>query len=171
LLAQWLKIAYNLVSITSLALGLVVFLGDLRDAFLQGLTLPPLIRSRKLAVSGGDEASERRARQKKLSAALRRVQELREKEAPRFAARYDAFANFYQQRLDVLVADAEATEAGTDVVSANTGRERYRAVARQIRQAERSALMALHAENEISDGLLQVLERELDLMDQRVAEE
>jgi CPA1 family monovalent cation:H+ antiporter len=135
---------------------------------LQGLTLPPLIRYLNLPVSDGDETRERRARRKMVSAALKRVQELRENDGPEFEAMYDTLARFYQQRLGLLAADSEEHDGRE--VSTHEGRMRYRSVAKQIRDAERSALMTLHARNEINDGVLLTLEHELDLLDLRASE-
>jgi hypothetical protein len=44
---------------------------------------------------------------------------------------------------------------------------RYTAAARELREAERSAVLSLRNRNVIGDSVLRELERELDLMDVR----
>jgi CPA1 family monovalent cation:H+ antiporter len=134
---------------------------------LQGLTLPTLIRALKLSSSDASAAEERKARRIMVSAALKRIEELREKDKPEFDSLYDAFARLYQQRLSVLTSDA-GTEDNNG--SENTGSKReqhYRAVAKQLRDTERATVMSLRASNDVSDGVLRTLQRELDLLELR----
>ncbi len=130
---------------------------------LQGLTLPALIRALKLSSPDVHALEERKARRLMMSAALKRIEELREEDKPEFNPLYDAFARMYQQRLSVFTSD---DQNGAD----DTGpkRERhYRSVAKQLRAVERSAVMNLRARNEISEGVLRTIEHELDLLDLR----
>ncbi len=136
---------------------------------LQGLTLPTLIRALKLSSSDASAAEERKARRIMVSAALKRIEELREKDKPEFDSLYDAFARLYQQRLSVLTSDA-GTEDNNG--SENTGSKReqhYRAVAKQLRDTERATVMSLRASNDVSDGVLRTLQRELDLLELRAS--
>ncbi len=136
---------------------------------LQGLTLPTLIRALKLSSSDAPAAEERKARRVMVSAALKRIEELREKDKPEFDSLYDAFARFYRQRLSVLTTDSE-TETNNESENTVSKREQhYRAVAKQLRDTERATIMSLRASNEVSDSVVRTLERELDLLDLRAS--
>ena len=136
----------------------------------QGLTLPALIRVLKLSSSDAHAPEERKARRIMLSSALKRIEELREKDKPEFDPLYDAFARFYQQRLSVLTSD-DGSDEENGLDDAGPKRERhYRAVAKQLRDVERATVMSLRARNEVSDGVLRTLEHELDLLDLRAAD-
>ncbi len=136
---------------------------------LQGLTLPALIRALKLSSSDAPAAEERKARRIMVSAALKRIEELREKDKPEFDSLYDAFARLYRQRLSVLTTDSE-TETNNESENTVSKREQhYRAVAKQLRDTERATIMSLRASNEVSDSVVRTLERELDLLDLRAS--
>jgi CPA1 family monovalent cation:H+ antiporter len=135
---------------------------------LQGLTLPAVIRSLNLPSSNEYETEKHRARRRMISAALKRIEELRQRDGPEFESLYKAFARFYQDRLDLLNATGEE-HGDRNEHSANELHERYESVGKQVRQAERSALISLHAHNEISAEVLRELEHELDLVDLRAA--
>ncbi len=128
---------------------------------LQGLSLPPLIRFLKLPESDERQKSERKARRKMISAALNRIEELREGHDAKSDATYDALAHLYQRRLD-LVSNQSETATPVEV-------ERYLSVAKQLRDAERSVLMRLHKQHEITQEVFRGLEHELDLLDLRAA--
>lgn len=135
---------------------------------LQGLTLPALIRFVKLPDSAEPWQTEQKARRKMVSAALKGIEELRESDESEFNSIYDAFAGFYRQQLDLLTRDNAMGSNGRENVG-QTGRERYRSVAEELRNKQRSALMALHARQEITEEIFRSLERELDLLDIRAS--
>ena len=136
---------------------------------LQGLTLSPLIRALHLPSSDTYQARMRKARRAMLSSALRRLEELRKNDKPESAPMYDAFSQFYHQRLALFTESGDEHEGEHDISTEDSG-ERYRSVAEELRRAERSALMALHARDEIGDGVLRALETELDLLELRAAQ-
>lgn len=137
---------------------------------LQGLTLPSFIRALNIPTSDKERAEERKARRKMVSAALKRIEELRDSDQPAFQPLYDTFGHYYQQRLDLLALtdDEEGHSAPDD--PAQAGRQHYRAIAHQLRDAERAAIMNLRARGEISDSVLHSLEHELDLLDVRFSD-
>jgi CPA1 family monovalent cation:H+ antiporter len=137
---------------------------------LQGLTLPPLIRFLKLPSSDDRQTGERKAHRKMIAAALKRIEELREKEQDQFDSMYDSFARFYQQRLDLITADSEEDDNHGRHEDPEKAREHYHSVAKELRDAERSALMTMHARNEITADVRRELEHELDLLDLRASE-
>lgn len=136
---------------------------------LQGLTLPLVIRILNFPSSDEPQTTKRKARRTMLSAALKRIEELRKNDEAEFASIYDAFAHFYRQRLSLLTVSGDEQENADDG-SAERALERYRSIAKDLRRAERSALMALHARHELSDGVLRALENELDLLELRASE-
>jgi CPA1 family monovalent cation:H+ antiporter len=134
---------------------------------LQGLTLPALIRTLKLSSSDPNAAEERKARRLMVSAALNRIEELREKDKPEFDSLYDAFARLYQQRLAVLTSDDDHKDESGPRNNGPTLTQHYRAIAKQLRGVERDSLGSLIARHEVSEGVLRTLQRELDLLDLR----
>ncbi len=136
---------------------------------LQGLTLPTLIRALKLSSSDASAAEERKARRIMVSAALKRIEELREKDKPEFDSLYDAFARFYQQRLSVLTSNGGTEDNNGSENTGSKGEQHYRAVAKQLRDTERATIMSLRASNHVSDAVVRTLERELDLSDLRAS--
>ncbi len=135
----------------------------------QGLSLPALIRALKLSSSDASTAGERKARRIMVSAALKRIEELREKDKPEFDSLYDAFDRLFQQRLFVLTSDGETKDNNGSENTSSKWEQHYRAVAKQLRDAERGVVLSLRARNEVSDGVLRTLERELDLLDLRAS--
>jgi monovalent cation/hydrogen antiporter len=132
---------------------------------LQGLTLPTLIRVLKLSGKDTHSADEQKARRAMLSSALRRIEELRSGGDGSTDALYDAFAQLYRERLTVL--DQEDPAPQQEDEESPRQRERYRAVAKDLRSVERSTVLDLRSKGEISDGTLRTLEHELDLLDLR----
>lgn len=131
---------------------------------LQGLSLPALIRVLKLSSSDPNAAEERKTRRMMLSAALNRIEEMREKDKPKFDSLYDAFARLYQQRLAALTIESDNNHE-SEAENNDRRREHYRAVAKQLRDVERATLMSLRARNQVSESILRALEHELDLLD------
>jgi CPA1 family monovalent cation:H+ antiporter len=136
---------------------------------LQGLTLPALIRFLRLSSPNPNAAEERKARRAMISAALNRIEELRENDKPEFDSLYDAFARLYQQRLAVLTSDGESNDESGPRNDAPTQWQHYRAIAEQLRNVERATIMRLLARHQISEGVLRTLQRELYLLDLRAA--
>jgi hypothetical protein len=76
----------------------------------------------------------------------------------------------YQQRLETLSGDLTNNGEGDDHGSTQR-RQHYRVLAKQLREAERAAILTLRARDEISEGVLRELEHELDLLDIRFADQ
>jgi CPA1 family monovalent cation:H+ antiporter len=134
---------------------------------LQGLTLPVVIRAFKLSSSEAHAPEERKARRIMLTAALKRIEELREEDKPGFDSLYDGFARFYQHRLSALMNDASGEDHDGTGESNPEREQHYRSLAAQLRDVERATLLNLRARSQVSDGVLRILEHELDLLDLR----
>lgn len=122
---------------------------------LQGLTLPKLIRSLKLSETGSEGAEERDARCAMLKAALARLEELRTNDPPELGPAYESMERLYRQRLTL----------------AQGGEERFNSVGAKLREVERATIIDMRNRKEIGDHVLRTLERELDLLDVRFAQE
>lgn len=145
----------------------VTFCVILATLVLQGLSLPPLIRTLGLEGAGGPECEEPEARRIVLEAALARLEELRAREAdpaPDVAAIYDDLQQHYQQRL----AAARARLAGGGA-SVHAGRHARRELVRELLRAERETAIRLRDEHRISDDVLRRIEHEMDLSEARLA--
>ena len=134
---------------------------------LQGLTLPTLIRVLHLSAPVGQDPGERKARRAMLQAALKRLEQLRSEDRPEFNSLYDALSRSYAQRLALVPADKDEPEPTLDVEREG----RYRSVMRKVHEAERAVLTEMRNRKEINAQVRRALERELDLLDIRFAED
>jgi monovalent cation/hydrogen antiporter len=124
----------------------------------QGLTLPPLIRRLGLAGTQDSFHEQQEARGLIAEAALKRLNELRQKDNSDFAELYEDMSQHYQHRLDSLRRPEDA-EGKT-----RPGRhERYQEVSRELLGVERQTALKLRREGRISDEVARQIERELDL--------
>jgi len=73
---------------------------------LQGLTLPPLIRTLGLGGSVGHQAEEKEARRAMIEAALDHLLRTRAKDRPEFADVYDDIEQHYSERLATLAGES-----------------------------------------------------------------
>jgi CPA1 family monovalent cation:H+ antiporter len=126
---------------------------------LQGLTLPPLVRTLGLAGSRAPDTEEKEARRTILQAALTHLEESRGNRGPEFADVYDDLTHHYRRRLETL---AETPEDGTAAQNAKSHKE-FIDTSRDLLRVEREAAVRLRNERRISDELLRELEREFDL--------
>ena len=130
---------------------------------LQGLSLPFVIRVLGLEDDGLDEKENAKARIHAADAALERLDELveegvvREDTAGRLRGQY-SFARRASER---------ASTTGTTARS-RSGRSSTNALRRELLDAERSSLVALRNEGRISEGVMQRVQRDLDLEDSRL---
>ena len=130
---------------------------------LQGLTLPALIRFLRLEDDGIEDREDAKARIKAAEAAIDRLDELlaeewvREDTAERMRGLYTFRQNRFRARLD------GADEDGIEERSQN-----YQRLRRELLEAEREAMLQLRRSGVISDDVMQRVQRDLDLEDQRL---
>jgi CPA1 family monovalent cation:H+ antiporter len=136
----------------------------------QGLTLPWL--TRRLGVCAGTDSTdeERTARRALLTAALEKLEVLRQEDAadPTGSAAHqrtlETLERSYQMRIESLQRE-EDQENSTDEGPPDAFV--FASLAAQTRQAERDALFRLRNAGKIGDNAARKLERELDLLDLR----
>jgi monovalent cation/hydrogen antiporter len=134
---------------------------------LQGLSLPPLIR--KLGLSGSanvGKEEEIAARREMISAALASLEQMRQNNTAEQDAILDQIKLHYQSRLALL--EEESNQPSDSPNGGSPTRQQVRqhdAIARQLREVERSVALRLRQENKVHDEVLRDLERELDLLD------
>jgi len=129
---------------------------------LQGLTLPPLIRAMGLAGAAGTHCEEQEARQIVINAAVRHLEEAKERDGGEFAELYDDLIGHYSQRLASLKA------AGGDGAPEGD-HARYATLALEALGVERETAIQLRDEGRINDEVLRRIERELDLSESTIA--
>jgi Na+/H+ antiporter len=146
--------------------GLIVYLAFcvvFATLVLQGLSLPLVIRLLGLEDDGLDEKENAKARIHAADAALERLEELvedgavREDTAERMRGQYEFRKNRFRARFDAE--DDGAIEERS---------QQYQRVRRELLDAERSSLVALRNEGRISEGVMQRVQRDLDLEDSRL---
>jgi CPA1 family monovalent cation:H+ antiporter len=128
---------------------------------LQGLTLPWLIRSLGLSISGSTNDEEQEARRVMLREALVHLDRKRSKNRDQSAMFGELIAS-YQRRLDALPAEREEPAQGL-----RDQTRRGDAILAAL-QVEREVLIGLRNEGRIDDEVLRTLQRELDLAESRV---
>jgi monovalent cation/hydrogen antiporter len=135
----------------------------------QGFSLPPLIRWLGLGAEDGTALEEREARCRMLTAAVKYLDALHRdyEDRPDDLRVLDDLKEHYQRRLFALQSQSD----GSPAASATTRQVReWRQVSQQLRAIERATAMQLRDENRISDAVLRMLERELDLLEVRLGE-
>ena len=131
---------------------------------LQGLSLPALIRHLGLAGAQSSEEEEELARREMISAAIAKLDQLREESGSKENETLDQLELIYRRRM-ALLDNREPTHghvSHSDLVS-------YELLAKQLRAVEREVALRLRDENKIHDEVLRTVERELDLLDARFA--
>ena len=124
---------------------------------LQGLTLPWVIRRLGLAGASGPNCEAREARRIMTRAALQRLDEARAQDTPDLAPVYDDLKQHYEHRLQRLEGKSEGRNESLQQYG------RALEVKRDLLRAEREAALSLRAAGRISDEVLRLIERELDL--------
>lgn len=146
--------------------GLIVFLAFcvvFATLVLQGLSLPLVIHVLGLEDDGLDEKENAKARIHAADAALERLEELVEEgtvrvdTAERMRGQYEFRKNRFRARFD------EADDGTIEEQSLQ-----YQRARRELLDAERSSLLALRNEGRISEGVMQRVQRDLDLEDSRL---
>ena len=124
---------------------------------LQGLTLPWVIRRLGMAGASGPNCEAREARRIMTRAALQRLDEARAQDTPDLAPVYDDLKQHYEQQLQRLEGKSEDRNESLQQYG------RVLEVNRDLLRAEREAALSLRAAGRISDEVLRLIERELDL--------
>jgi Na+/H+ antiporter len=130
---------------------------------LQGLSLPLVIRMLGLEDDGLDEKENAKARIHAADAALERLEELMndgvvlEDTAERLRRQYEFRKNRFRARFDDGD-DGQIEERSLQ----------YQRARRELLDAERSSVVALRNEGRISEGVMQRVQRDLDLEDSRL---
>ncbi|MBV8552042.1 MAG: Na+/H+ antiporter [Acidobacteriaceae bacterium] len=133
---------------------------------LQGLSMPALIRKLGMAAGASGRDEEIWARREMAVAARKRLQELR-RQGIAAADILDQMEAYYRRR---LARANHAASGDQDAALEHQEFEQQRAVAQQLRDAERAALLSLRNNRRIHDEVRRALEYELDLLDARFAE-
>jgi CPA1 family monovalent cation:H+ antiporter len=131
----------------------------------QGLTLPWLIRRLGIHDDGAGAREELIARKRATEAALGRLEELREADWSRDDT-IDRVIGAYEFRRRRLAQRAGYDVDGDEDLEARS--RAYQQLVREVLDSQRHEIVRLRDAGEISDETLHVLERELDLEDQRL---
>lgn len=145
--------------------NLIVFLAFsviLVTLVLQGLTLPPLIRWLGLAKPKGMDKEEREARRVGLAAAIRHLDEGKDRDGDKFEHVYEDLLHRYRHRLSAV-----GGEAGNEAEFDAGMYTRLKEIAAGAVRAERREAIRMRNEGLISDDTLRKLEREMDLQETR----
>jgi monovalent cation/hydrogen antiporter len=132
----------------------------------QGLTLPLLIRRLRVEDDGAAGREELQARREATAAAIERLEQLNQEDWTReeTVERMLGLYRFRNRRLSQRAGEPEAEEEeDLDVRS-----ESYQRMVREVLDAQRDRVVELRNEGLISDEVMHLLERELDLEDQRL---
>lgn len=132
--------------------------------FIQGLTLPALIR--KLDVHDDSEVrAEAKARLKAAKAALQRLDELRDEDWTRDETmdRMRAMYEYRTRRFQSRFVDIDGDDTDYDARS-----EQYQRAVREVLQAQRDAIVEMRNAGTISSETMARIERDLDLEDSRL---
>jgi CPA1 family monovalent cation:H+ antiporter len=132
---------------------------------MQGLTLPYVIRALGLAQKPTGDPEERSARTRMARAALQRLDAMNQQSSVSPEV-YEDIRRYYERRLAFAqMEDCEEMDPGS-----RTYQQLYHSISNKLRSVERATALELRDEREISDSVLHVLERELDLLDMRYAD-
>jgi CPA1 family monovalent cation:H+ antiporter len=130
---------------------------------LQGLTLPPLIRTLGLGGSVGHQAEEKEARRAMIEAALDHLLRTRAKDRPEFADVYDDIEQHYSERLATLAGESGEGDSNPAHYA------RHQELKRELVRIERRTAVRLRNEGRINDEVLRRVEHELDLSEERLS--
>jgi monovalent cation/hydrogen antiporter len=133
----------------------------------QGLTLPWLIRRLGIEDDGAGEREELQARREAAAAAIEHLQLLGQEDWTR-ADTVDRMIRLYEFRNRRLGQRAGDLERDGDDGDLDERSYAYQRLVREVLEAQRRRIVELRNEGTISDEVLHVLERELDLEDQRL---
>jgi monovalent cation/hydrogen antiporter len=148
----------NLVIFLAFSVILVTLVG-------QGLTLPAIVRAMHLQQDGTEEQEEALAWIKAADAAIARLEELADEDWVREDTA-ERLRGMYQFRRQRFIARKHADDDGGIEQRSSD----YRRLRRELLDAERGALVDLRRARQIDDTVLQRVQHELDLEDERMAD-
>ena len=125
---------------------------------LQGLTLPPLIRSLGLAEAEGPNCEEQEARRIVIEAAMSHLEDAKQRDSEESGPWYEDLVQHYNERL--------ANLRGGD---GHQVHDRHLVLALEALRVERATAIRLRDEGRINDEVLRRIERELDLTESNMA--
>jgi len=133
----------------------------------QGLTLPYLIRRLGIEDDRAAEREELDARREAATAAIDELRRLGEQDWTRddTVERMIGFYEFRHRRLSQRAGELARDGDEGDLDERSRG---YQRIVREVLEAQRRRIIELRSQGRISDEALHVLERELDLEDQRL---
>ena len=140
----------------------ITFAVILATLVLQGLTLPAVIRWSGVHDDGAESREELLARRRATEAALTRLEELEAEEWTRDDT-VERMRGLYRYRSQRLSARETDDEDGYEHRS-----RKYQKMVRLVLEAQRSAVVELRNQGEISNEVMHRIERELDLEDERL---
>jgi Na+/H+ antiporter len=132
----------------------------------QGLTLPYVIRRLDVHDDGGGEREELHARRQAAQAAIAHLRRLGEEDWTRDDS-VDRMIRYYEFR-DRRLSQRAGELDGDDEDDLDERSRGYQRLVREVLDAQRRRVVELRNEGAISDDVMHVLERELDLEDQRL---
>ena len=150
--------------------GLLIFLTlcvIFATLVVQGLTLPALIRRLDVHDDGTGEREELRARREATDAAIEHLRRLGEEDWTRDVT-VERMLALYEFRNRRLRQRAGTLEDGEEEEDLDERSQSYQRMVREVLDAQRRRVIELRDDGTISDDVLHVLERELDLEDQRL---
>jgi Na+/H+ antiporter len=133
----------------------------------QGLTLPLLIRGLGIEDDGAAEREELHARREAATAAVEHLRRLREEDWTREDS-VDRSIAYYEFRNRRLTQRAGELGGGDEEDNLDERSRGYQRMVREVLEAQRRRVIDLRNQGEISDEVMHVIERELDLEDQRL---
>jgi monovalent cation/hydrogen antiporter len=133
----------------------------------QGLTLPVLIRRLGIEDDGAGEREELHARREATQAAIDHIERLHEEDWTRDET-LDRMSQLYQFRNRRLTQRAGELDGDEEEDNLDQRSVAYQRTVREVLEAQRRRVVELRNEGAISDDVMHLLERELDLEDQRL---
>ena len=133
----------------------------------QGLTLPPLIRRLGIEDDGLGAREELHARREATQAAIDHIEQLHAEDWTRDET-LDRMLQLYQFRNRRLTQRAGEVDGDEEEDNLDERSVTYQRMVREVLDAQRRRVVELRNEGLISDEVMHMLERELDLEDQRL---
>ena len=128
---------------------------------LQGVTLPPLIRTIGLAGGVGPKREEQEARRIVIEAAVAHLQNAKNKDSKQSAPEYEELIRHYRRRMARFQSGNGNREDTADPI-------RFLQLSLEALRVERATAIRLRDESRINDEVLRRIERELDLSESRL---
>ncbi len=130
---------------------------------IQGLSMPWLIRVLAIEGSNEEDIEERKARRIIVEEAIRHLNRRRVQERYDLATVKDLIS-MYERRLHTLSIEDDSEQGETEGYS----RAQRDALLLEILQIERVSLLRLRNENEISDDVARIIQRDLDVLESHI---